>query len=93
MLPQIIQEATAFSDDLQQPAAGSVIFAVRLEVLGEVGNPFAKQGDLDFRGTGIGGVNAIPVDNASFVFLRQTHLIFNFLRSPTDSSPARFVKI
>ena len=77
---QIIEQAAPFPDNLQQSAARAMIFAVCLEVLGEICNPFAKQGNLNFRGSRIGGVNAILGDYSSFVFLIQTHLyVFNSL--------------
>ena len=47
---EVIEQTPALTDDLQQPAAGPMIFFVRFEVLSQVGNAFAEQSDLNFRG-------------------------------------------
>ena len=47
---EVIEQTPALTDDLQQPAPGPMIFFVRFEVLSQVGNTFAKQSDLNFRG-------------------------------------------
>src|SRR5207247_10684779 len=47
---EVIEQTPALTDDLQQPAPGPMIFFVRFEVPCPVGNAFAKQSDLNFRG-------------------------------------------
>lgn len=46
--PEVIEHPTALADQLEQAASRVVVFAVTLKVLGEVGNPFAEESDLDF---------------------------------------------
>src|SRR5258708_21450710 len=46
---QVIEQAAALADHLQEAAARMVILRVALEMLGEVDDPFGQDGDLDFR--------------------------------------------
>jgi len=50
---QIIKQAAAAVDHLQQAAAAVVVFLVGLEVLGQVRDARAEKRDLDFRRAGI----------------------------------------
>ncbi len=52
-LLEIIQEPPALADHFQQTAAGMVVLLVGLEVLLQVLDPLAQQGDLNFRGAGV----------------------------------------
>jgi hypothetical protein len=45
-----------------------VVFLVRLEVLRQLANPFAQQGDLNFRTAGIACMRAVLV-NEGFLLL------------------------
>jgi len=45
---QIVQQPPALPNQLQQPAPRIVVVGVRLQMVGEVIDPFAKDGDLDF---------------------------------------------
>ena len=56
---QIVQQAAALADQLEETAARVMIFRVRLEVLGEIADAFAENGDLNFRGAGVGVVRAV----------------------------------
>lgn len=49
----VLQEALALTDELQQPAAGSKIFFVDLEVLGELFDTLGKDTDLHCCATGV----------------------------------------
>src|SRR5690348_13233827 len=49
----IVEQATAGRNKLQQATTGMVILAVVLEVLGQVGNALRQDRDLDFRRTGV----------------------------------------
>ena len=46
-----------------------MIFFVRLEVLGQVGDAFAQYCDLDFRGSRVGRMDTILRDDGSLRFL------------------------
>ena len=52
---EVVQQAAAAADHLEQAAAGVVILGVGLEMAGEIVDAGGQQGDLDFRGSGIGG--------------------------------------
>src|SRR5690606_32158480 len=43
---QVVEQAAALADQLQEPAAGVVILRVRLEVLGQIGDALGEQRDL-----------------------------------------------
>ena len=65
---QIVQQATALADQHEKPAARAVVFLVRLEVLRQLANPLAEQGDLNFRTARIAGMRAVSV-NEGFLLL------------------------
>ena len=44
---QVVQQPAPLADQLQQPAARIVVMGVRLEMVGEVIDPFAEDCDLD----------------------------------------------
>jgi len=44
---QIVQQAAALPDQLEQPAPRIVVMGVRFQVVGEVIDPFAEDCDLD----------------------------------------------
>jgi hypothetical protein len=46
---QVVQQPAALADQLEQSTARIVVVGVRLEVVGEVIDPFAEDCDLDFR--------------------------------------------
>ena len=45
---QVIEQASALSDELQQATPRMVILRVRLEVFSQIANPFAEEGNLNF---------------------------------------------
>ena len=52
-LRQVVKKATTLRDHLEQAAARVVVLLVSLEVLGEVGDAFRKDRDLDLGRTGV----------------------------------------
>jgi hypothetical protein len=60
---EVIQEATTAADHHEEAAAGGMVFLVRLEMLGQLTDPLAQNGDLDLRASGIVGVGAILTDD------------------------------
>jgi hypothetical protein len=65
---QVIEQASALADQHEKSAARAVVFLVRLEVLRQLAYPLAKQGNLDFRTTGIARMRAVLV-NEGFLLL------------------------
>src|SRR5690606_12853637 len=53
LAPEVVEQAAALTDELEQTAAGVVVLLVGLEVLGELADAGAQQGDLDLGGPGI----------------------------------------
>jgi uncharacterized membrane protein YhiD involved in acid resistance len=60
---QVIQQAAALVDQLQQAAAAVVVLLVGLEVAGELLDAGGQQRDLDFRRTGIVGGALVLFDD------------------------------
>src|SRR6186997_3660309 len=58
---QIIQEAAALADQLQEAAARVVILGVRLEMFGQIADPLAEERDLHFRGARVAVVSLVAV--------------------------------
>ena len=65
---EVVEQATPLADEHEKAAARAVVFLVRLEVLRQLANAFAEQGDLDFRTSGIALVRAVLV-NEGFLLL------------------------
>jgi hypothetical protein len=63
---QVVQQPATLADQLQQPAPRIVVVGVRLEVVGEVIDPFAEDGDLDFGRSGVLLIEAVRLDDARF---------------------------
>src|SRR5262245_16247931 len=54
---QVVEQAAAVADQLEQALAGAKIFAVGLEVRGELTDAFGEEGDLNSGATGVGSVS------------------------------------
>jgi hypothetical protein len=64
---EVVEQATALADQHEKPAARAVIFLVRLEVLRQLANPFAKQSDLNFGAPGIARSSPVLVNEGFFL--------------------------
>jgi hypothetical protein len=64
---QVVEQATPLADQHEQAAARAVVLLVRLEVLRQLANAFAKQRYLDFRAAGIARMRAVLVDEGFLV--------------------------
>ena len=69
----VIEELTTLGHELQKPTAGVVILDVRLEVFGEVGDPFSEDRDLHLRRTRVAGLGSVGLDNFSLAACRNRH--------------------
>jgi len=65
---QIVQQTTTLADQHEKSAARAVVFLVRLEVLRQLPNPLAQQGDLYFGTPRIARMRAVLV-NEGFLLL------------------------
>ena len=52
-LMEIIEQATALANHLQQAAAGTVVLDILLQMLGQMIDPLGQKGHLHVRGTGV----------------------------------------
>src|SRR5690606_24244243 len=66
---EVVEQPPALADELEQTAAGMMILRVGLEMFGEIVDPIAQDGDLDFRGAGVRLMRAIAADDVGLAFV------------------------
>src|SRR4051794_9098747 len=71
---QVVQEAAAPSDELEQAATRVVVVLVRAEVLGQLVDALGQHRDLDLGRAGVRLVLAELPDMLQLLFLREGHL-------------------
>ena len=74
---QVAQETASLGDELQKPAARVVVFQVSLEVLGQVTDALREEGNLHFRGSGIGLVGAKLGDELDCLLGMKRHNVLS----------------
>lgn len=75
LLLQIVQQAAALTDHLQQTTVGVLVLGVGAHVLGEDVDALGEDGDLDLGGTGVGLVGTVGLDHGRFLIFTQ-HSVF-----------------
>ncbi len=60
---QVAHQAAAFANLFDETTAGREVLLVGLQVVGQLFDLFAQDGDLDLRGTGIGGMGLEFLDD------------------------------
>src|SRR5918992_4118750 len=79
---QVIEQAAAAADQLEQAAAAVMVLGVGLEVLGQLGDAVGEQGHLHLRGPRVGVVDTVVLDHSlSALSLLQNALSLCFTRS------------
>ena len=73
----VVQQATTTTDELQQAAATVMVFAVGLEMLGQLDNPVGQQSYLNLGRTGVAIMGAVLFNDLSLdrFILRQDTLL------------------
>src|SRR5512132_1182892 len=71
---QVVQEAAAAADELEQAPAGVVILGVRAQVLGEVVDATCQHRDLNLGRARIGCRPAVLADQLQLRFLGESHV-------------------
>ena len=74
LIAQIRQQTRPLADHHQQAAPAGVVFLVRPQVLGQLGDPSGEQRDLHFRGARVLGVEPELINNLGFAVFRDRHL-------------------
>ncbi len=74
LFSQIFEKSPPLPDELEETEAGMVILDMDLEVLREVLNPLAYQGNLYLRRTGIGRMDPILINDPLFLLLSDPHV-------------------
>src|SRR5207249_2670375 len=70
---QVVQEAAAPADQLEQAAARVMVVLVRPKMLGQLVDPARQHRDLDFRRAGIRLGPAVLLDDLLLLFLGEGH--------------------
>lgn len=65
---EVVEQASSLADQHEKSAARAVVFFVRLEVLRQLPDALAQQGDLNFRTARVAGMRRVPV-NEVFLLL------------------------
>ena len=73
---EVIEQAPAPVDHLQQSAAGGVVLLMAFEMAGELSDAFAQDGHLDLRRTSVLGMNTILLDYRSLLSTYQGHSVY-----------------
>src|SRR5690606_7189639 len=69
----VVEETTTAADELQKATAAVVVLRVRLEVLGEVGDPLAEERDLHLGRPAVGLVSLELLDDLSLAVRKKSH--------------------
>src|SRR5438270_741686 len=80
---EVVEQAPALRDHLEQPPARVVVLLVSLEVLGQLVDALGEQSDLHLRRAGVAFVRPVLVDDAFLYFRRCRH---NCSRWPSQSA-------
>lgn len=79
---EVLHEAAAFADFLDQTAAGREVLFVRAEVIGELLNLFGEKSDLDLGGASVRSVR-LELFNDALLAVRIQHGCIGLSRSRT----------
>lgn len=71
LLHQVIEEAPAFPDHLQQSEAAVMVFFMLVQVRRQCVDVRGQNGNLDFRRPGISRTLSVLFQNVRLLFLRQ----------------------
>src|SRR5687768_10079518 len=69
----VVEEAAPLPDQLQKPAARMMVLRVGLEMLGQVVDPLAQDGDLDFGRARVGTVGLVARDYGRLGLFTERH--------------------
>ncbi len=78
---QIVEEASALTDEFEKTTTGVVVFGVAFEVIGQVRDALAEQRDLHFGGTCIGFVFLVFNDHFLFTGGLKCHANSSYSRN------------
>src|SRR5262249_23850624 len=74
---QVIEEATALADQLQEPAARMVVLCVRLEMFGEIADALAEERNLHFGGSSVAGMGRVAANDFGLTVLAKHGMSFH----------------
>src|SRR5712671_7230968 len=86
---EIIEKLATLRHHLQQASPRMIVFHVRLEMLGEIVDPFGQDRDLHLRRTRVAGLLRVSLDDFRLAFGRNRHRQTPRLRPALPCSPAR----
>ena len=71
--PEVLEQTGTLGDHHQQPSAAGVVLAVRLEMVGQVGDPGRQKRDLHLGRTRVLGSPSERTDDLGLLLLRDRH--------------------
>src|SRR5262249_47635220 len=86
VLLHVVQEATATTDELEQPAPRIVVVLVGAQMLRQLVDPLCEHRDLHLRRAGVGLAAAVLRDDLLLCFLGQGQNALSFLVADTRGS-------
>src|ERR1700704_1784843 len=86
---EIIEQLATLRHHLQQASPRMIVFHVRLEMIGQIVDPFGQDRDLNLRRPGVAGLLRMRLDDFSFTFGRNRHRQIPSWRPALPCSPAR----
>jgi tRNA pseudouridine(55) synthase len=84
-----LDDIPALADQLEQPAAGMIVLAVGLEVLGQIVDALGEDRHLNFGRAGVAGLVGVRLDDFSLAAARNRHRSVFLSRSGAPNEPGQ----
>jgi hypothetical protein len=88
VVSDIVEKSPATADELQETPSGVMVTFVHLEMLGEVDDALAQNGDLDFVGSGVRLVETVFGDGGLLVWHGGNRPLMFFGMADGHNTPA-----
>ena len=75
LLHQVVEQAAALTDHLQQTTVGVLVLGVGAHVLGEDVDALGEDSDLNLRGAGVGFMGAVGLDHGRLLIFTKHSVV------------------
>src|SRR5581483_1528155 len=83
----VVEQAAPLAHQLEQPAPRMVVLGMRLEVIGQIGDPLGQDRDLDLRRTGISRLGRIFLNELLLAHSANRHQLILLSRGLNMAGP------